>query len=191
MATGPKGPHLAVMDATDGLQENDVKRNRLRALGVLGLLTGAVALVAGAGARVTSGGRGSWYRDLKKPPFQPPPAAFGPVWTGLYGLMVWSAFRIWRKPVANEAQGRSRTRALRLWVAQLVLNGAWSPLFFGAHRPRAALVDIALLLPTIAAYTHSAAKIDRGAALMTVPYLIWTSFATLLNVEIVRRNPNA
>ncbi len=184
-------PHVARMKAAPSPEPNRVEHTRFRALGVLGLLTGAVALVAAAGASVTSGGRGRWYRDLKKPPFQPPPAAFGPVWTGLYGLMVWSAFRIWRKPVETEEQGRMRTRALRLWAAQLVLNGAWSPLFFGAHRPRAALVDIALLVPTLAAYTHSAAKIDRGAALMMAPYLAWASFATLLNIEIVRRNPKA
>lgn len=161
-------------------------RRGWRSAGALGLFTGLVALAASAGARVTAGGTSRWYRRLKKPPFQPPPALFGPVWTGLYALMVWSAFRVWKRPPSTQ-----RSRALRAWMGQLALNGAWSPLFFGAHQPKAALADIALLGPAAALYTKRAAAVDRPAAWMMAPYLGWLGFATLLNEEIVRRNPAA
>jgi benzodiazapine receptor len=154
-----------------------------RSAGALGLFTGLVALAAAVGARVTGSGTSRWYRQLNKPPFQPPPALFGPVWTGLYALMVWSAFRVWGRPSSP-----ARSRALRAWTGQLALNGAWSPLFFGAHRPKAALADLALLGPAVAVYTRRAADVDRGAAWMMAPYLGWLGFATLLNEEIVRRN---
>jgi tryptophan-rich sensory protein len=151
----------------------------------LGLFTGLTALAAGVGARLSDRGTSRWYRRLKKPPFQPPPALFGPVWTALYALMVWSAVRVWKRPSSP-----ARSRALRAWTGQLALNGAWSPLFFGARRPKAALADLALLGPAVAVYTRRAAAVDRGAAWMMAPYLGWLGFATLLNEEIVRRNPD-
>jgi tryptophan-rich sensory protein len=120
---------------------------------------------------------------LRKPPFNPPPAVFGPVWTALYALMSWSAYRIWR-----QAPSPGRTRALALWATQLGLNGLWSPLFFGKHRPRTALVDLIGLAAAIAAYIKVAAKVDRAAAALMAPYLAWVGFAGVLNAEIVRRN---
>jgi tryptophan-rich sensory protein len=150
--------------------------------GLLSFLA-ATAAVAAAGSRATKKGRGAWYRLLKKPPFNPPPAVFGPVWTALYGLMSVSAYRIWQTPPSPE-----RTRALALWGTQLGLNGLWSPLFFGQHRPRAALVDLVALAAAIAAYIKVAAKVDRAAASLMAPYLAWVGFAGVLNGEIVRRN---
>lgn len=144
----------------------------------------AVAAVAIAGTVATRKGVPTWYRRLEKPPFNPPRWLFAPVWTALYGTMIASAHRVIRRPASPQ-----RTRALALWGLQLGLNGLWSPLFFGMRRPRAALVDLFALLPSIAAYVRAAAKVDRPAGVLMLPYLAWSAFAALLNVEIVRRNP--
>ena len=143
----------------------------------------ATAVVAVVGSRSTRNGRGLWYRALDKPRFNPPPWVFGPVWSTLYGLMSVSAYRIWRQPPSAQ-----RTRALVIWTTQLGLNGLWSPLFFGQHRPRAALVDLIGLTAAIAAYIRAASKVDRVAAAMMAPYLAWVGFAGVLNASIVRRN---
>jgi translocator protein len=153
-------------------------------LGRFGLFAAATAVAAGLGAIATRGGRGVWYRTLRKPPGQPPPAAFGPVWTALYGMMSVSAYRVSRTPPSPE-----QSRALQLWWAQLALNAAWSPLFFGAHRARLALADLVALAATVGAYTRTAAKVDGPAAGLMIPYLGWLGFAGYLNLGIVRRNP--
>ncbi|MES1204624.1 MAG: TspO/MBR family protein, partial [Pseudomonadota bacterium] len=145
------------------------------------LFSAAVAGTAALGGRVSR--PGLWYRMLRKPPGNPPPVVFGPVWTALYAAMTASAYRVWRAPDSPE-----RTRALRLWGLQLALNAAWSPAFFGAHRPRVSLAIVSAMVPSIAAYMAVARKVDRGASALMAPYLAWTSFATYLNAQIVRRN---
>jgi len=102
----------------------------MRRLWIVGAVIGAALL----GARATGRSRDGWYRRIRKPRFTPPDAVFGPVWTTLYSLMAWSAMRIKGAPPSPE-----RRRALTLWAVQLGLNAAWSPLFFGARRPGAAL----------------------------------------------------
>lgn len=124
-----------------------------------------------------------WYRRLKKPGFTPPRVVFPAVWTVLYALMALSAYRVWR-----QGSSPARKRALAFWWAQLAANAAWSPLFFGAKRPRAALADLAVLLPLLSAYTRESGRIDRTAAMLVTPYLGWTAFAAALNEEIVRSN---
>ena len=124
-----------------------------------------------------------WYGKLEKAPFNPPDVVFAPVWTVLYSLMATSSWRVWRKPA-----GAGRTAALTLWAAQLVANAAWTRIFFGAKRPRAALADIAGLLALISAYISVSRGVDRPATLMMLPYGAWVAFALLLNEEIVRRN---
>jgi translocator protein len=155
-----------------------------RSLWALAGFCGACAATALLGARATLRNK-RWYRTLKKPAFTPPDSLFGPVWTALYALMSISAYRVWRAPPSTE-----RSRALGLWGAQLAANAAWSPLFFGAHRPRAALADLTLLLSAVGLYSSQARRVDAPAAWMMVPYLAWAGFATVLNGEIVRRNPN-
>jgi benzodiazapine receptor len=143
----------------------------------------ATALVAARGARTTRRGRGLWYRTLRKSRANPPSWLFGPVWTTLYGLMSWSAYRVWKQPASPE-----RSRALRLWHVQLALNGAWSELFFGKHRPRSALRNIIQMGATIGAYMRVAGRVDRVAAALFAPVLGWVGFAGFLNAQIVRRN---
>jgi tryptophan-rich sensory protein len=140
----------------------------------------AAAALGGAATRRTV--RRPWYAALRKPPWQPPRAAFGPVWTALYALSAGSAYRVARAP------GAARRPALGLWAIQHAANAAWSPLFFGLRRPRAALADAAALGVAAAAYARAAARVDRAAAWMMAPYLAWVGFAVALNGAIVARN---
>lgn len=161
-----------------------MKKSRNRWVGLLAF-GGAVAGAAALGGLFNPGRDDTrdWFRELEKPPFNPPDAVFGPVWTVLYVLMAMSAYRVWRTET-NDA----RTRALVLWSVQLALNAAWSPIFFGAKKPALAFADIALLLPSIALYTRESARVDRTAAWLMAPYLGWVTFAAALNEEIARRN---
>lgn len=146
---------------------------------------GAVALVA-IGGSMFNPGRGStaaWYDALVKPSFNPPSWVFGPVWTILYVLIAIAGARVWRARAGHE-----RTVALGLWWTQMVLNGIWSPLFFGAKRPDLALIDIVLMLMAIAAFAIRARRVDRVATWLMIPYLLWVAFATVLNLAIVRLN---
>jgi tryptophan-rich sensory protein len=97
--------------------------------------------------------------------------------------MAYSAWRVWRAPSSP-----ARTRALALWATQLGLNAAWSPTFFRAKQPRAAMLVVSSLLPVLGAYVRVAWQVDKLAATALVPYLGWTGFATFLNREIVRKN---
>lgn len=132
------------------------------------------------------GPRDAWYQALRKPSFQPPGWVFAPVWNVLYGAIAYSAYRVWRA-----GPSRARTIALTLWGAQLALNAAWTPTFFGARAPRFALADMALLDAAACAYAVAAARVDRTASLVATPYLGWLGFATAINASIVRLNPAA
>jgi len=150
------------------------------------VFAGAVVLAAVAGARVgprpgTSTQR--WYASLRKPPFQPPPQVFAPAWTVLYSALALSGYRVWASP-----DSARRTLALRLWAGQIVANAAWTPTFFGAQRPRAALGVLAAQLSSALAFTAVASGVDRPAGALMVPYVGWSTFAFGLNEEIVRRN---
>lgn len=158
--------------------------SRLRSAIALAGLTGLTAAAASFGARATINGKGAWYRTLNKPWFNPPDWVFGAVWPALFGMMTWSAWRIYRQPPSTR-----RTVALGLWATQLGLNAAWSKIFFGEHKPGAALVELGLLGGSIGSYMIAARKIDRTAVFLMMPYLGWCGFAAVLNEEIVRRNP--
>jgi len=140
--------------------------------------------VTAAGGAVTATSVTTWYAGLQKPPFNPPNAVFGPVWTVLYLMMAVAGHRLW------QARGHAaRGRALSLWFVQLAVNCAWSFLFFGAQRPGLALIDIGVLLGLIVASIVVFARIDRLAAWLFAPYLAWVSFATVLNAAIWYLNP--
>ncbi|MFN0263023.1 TspO/MBR family protein [Tepidamorphus sp. 3E244] len=138
-----------------------------------------VSLGVGAiGGSVTAGSVATWYPTLSKPPFNPPDWIFGPVWTALYILMAFAAWRVWRTNHPN------RGPALFAYAAQLALNLAWSFIFFGMQKPGAALVEIALLLVAVAGTMVLFWRIDRVAGLLFVPYLAWVMFASVLNASI-------
>lgn len=127
-----------------------------------------------------------WYSRLKKPKVNPPEEIFPVVWGALYSLMALSAWRVWQRRNSPE-----RSRALRMWVQQLLTNAGWTRTFFGKHRPRKALVQLLLLEMMILRYMKAAKDVDRGAATAFIPYAIWIAFAGYLNSAIVLRNPNA
>lgn len=128
----------------------------------------------------------AWYNRLEKPKLNPPDEVFPVVWTALYSLMAISAYRVWRAEPSPE-----RTRALKLWATQLIANAKWSKLFFGEHRPDRSLVDVLALEGLILSYIDNARKVDQPAAAAFVPYAAWVAFATYLNEEIARLNPDA
>jgi benzodiazapine receptor len=127
-----------------------------------------------------------WYKRLEKPSYDPPNFVFPIVWTALYSLIAISGFRVWQ-----QKSSPARSRALRLWAAQLATNAEWTRLFFGQHRPKHSLANVLTLQALIVSYILAADEVDRTAALLFYPYAGWVAFATLLNAEIVRRNPNA
>jgi translocator protein len=142
-------------------------------------------LVAGAvGSAATYPNLGPWFDTLDKPAFSPPKAVFGPVWTTLYLLMGAAHYLV----LQAEAEPAAKRAANLLYGLQLSLNALWSLLFFGRRAPGAALVEIGLLWGAIGLTIVAFACISRLAALLLVPYLLWTTFATALNAAIWRRN---
>lgn len=141
----------------------------------------AVPLAAGAGigAAIAPEIKG-WYKTVKKPSWNPPNWVFGPAWTVLYTMMGVASWRVWR------AGGGALP--LGLYGAQLVLNLAWSPIFFGLHNPGAASVEITGLLGVLAATIYEFNKVDATAALLMAPYAGWTTFAAALTYTIYGLN---
>ncbi|MEY2982600.1 MAG: TspO/MBR family protein [Planctomycetota bacterium] len=122
---------------------------------------------------------GDWYAGLAKPPGTPPPWVFGPVWTTLYVMIAVAGAQLWKAKATP-----TRTRALRLFAVQLILNAAWSWLCFGLHALLASLVDIGLLLGTLALLIRTARGVSAAAAWLLVPYAVWVSYATWLNAGL-------
>jgi translocator protein len=145
---------------------------------------GPVAVAGIIGNAATLPNITPWYESLVKPSFNPPNGVFGPVWTVLYILMAWAFFRILRSP-----EGTARRRAVILFLAQIMLNAAWSVAFFGFHSPTVGFVVILLLVTFIAATIHAFLAVDRIAGGTLVPYLGWVAFAALLNASIWWLNP--
>lgn len=150
-----------------------------------GVLVGFLLLVLGLGfiaGQITAPNIPGWYAGLAKPSFNPPNWVFAPVWTTLYVFMAIAAWRVWC------TQGW-RSKGLALWLIQLALNFAWSVLFFGAHNPGAALADLAVLWLAIVATLTVFWRADRVAGLLLTPYLVWVSFAGVLNYWVWQLNP--
>jgi tryptophan-rich sensory protein len=150
------------------------------------LVPGVVLLGFLSGAVGGNGPGDPWFDGLAKPDIYPPPATFGIVWTVLYVLMALAL--TW---VVTAWGARGRRVAIIAFVVQFVLNLAWSPLFFGAHRISAALIllvaiDLAVLVTVLAFY-----RVRPRAALLLVPYLAWVLFATALNWQFLALNPDA
>lgn len=125
-----------------------------------------------------------WYLSLTKPAFMPPDWLFGPAWTILYGMMAISLFIIWRQGLDKSG----RKTAFIIFLAQLIVNAMWTPVFFGLKMPWLALVLIIILWLLIFLTIAIFAKLSRLGAWLLVPYLAWVTFATVLNVAIVHLN---
>lgn len=141
--------------------------------------------VAAAGAYVTRSEIPTWYATLTKPWWTPPNWLFPVAWNLLYGLMALSLWRLWER-ARDGIIGADR--AISLFMLQLALNAAWSPIFFGLHAIRTGLVIIIALAVAIIATMIAAHRVDRAAAWLLVPYLAWIVYASTLNAGIVALN---
>lgn len=127
---------------------------------------------------------GEWYERLRKPSWRPPNRLFAPVWAVLYLMIATAGWLIWRTAGLAGAG-----LPLAAYALQLILNAAWSPLFFGLHRPDLGFVGIVLLWISIVATMVLFHPIHAVAALLLAPYLAWVTFASVLNFAIWRLNP--
>ena len=138
----------------------------------------ATLLAASIGGIFTPG---AWYDALAKPEWTPPGWIFGPVWALIYFLIAAAGVVAW--------DARSiRRRALGWWATQMILNAAWSWVFFGLHSPGLALAVIAVMLVSIVGFIRLSWRPARLAAWLFMPYLGWVSFASILNYSIVMMN---
>lgn len=145
------------------------------------LLPLAVGVTSGLSSQ---GSIASWYQTLTKPAFNPPDAIFGPVWTTLYIMMGIAAYLALREG-RRKPELRDRAVVARNWfLLQLLLNGAWSVIFFGLQAPFWGLVEILALLLAIVATMRAFAPLSRAAVWLMTPYLAWVSFATVLNASL-------
>lgn len=124
----------------------------------------------------------SWYSTLKKPSFNPPSWVFGPVWTLLYALMGISAAMVIIKKTKDSRIG------MGFFSAQLLLNFVWSIIFFGLHLPLAAFIDILLLMAMILLTFWKFFRVSKPGAILLLPYILWVSFASVLNFQLWRLN---
>lgn len=139
----------------------------------------AVLVVAGVGG-LAAGNASAQYADLRQPSFAPPSWVFGPVWGVLYLMIGVAGWLLWR------AGGWGP--ALTAWVVQLVLNLAWTPLFFAADLLGWALAEIVVLLVAVVLTLALSRSRSRLAAWLLVPYLAWVGFATVLNAAFWHLN---
>jgi translocator protein len=154
-----------------------IKRNYVLSLIVFLLICFAVA---GLGSLATTPNIPTWYANLNKPSWNPPSWVFGPVWTLLYAMMAVAGWLVWKRVGWGTA--------MICFAVQLGLNLAWSFIFFAAHQPGLAFIEIILLWLAIAATIVSFSAVSKTAAGLLVPYLLWVSFAAALNFTIWRLN---
>ena len=147
----------------------------------IGIFLGCLILCQGSGAIgtiATIPNIPTWYATLQKPAFQPPNWLFGPVWTILYTLMAVVLYKLIR------SEHPARKKALIMFSIQLLLNAIWSFLFFQFHLLGISLIEISLLLSAIIYFCIIATPIHRVILYCLVPYILWVSFATMLNGSI-------
>lgn len=148
----------------------------------VGRVLAAVAICESAGVAgvlLTRTGDSPWYRGLRKPAFNPPGWVFGPVWTALYLLMGISLSQLW----ARRGDPRARP-ALRAFGLQLLLNAAWTPVFFGLRSVAGGMAVLAGLWVALTVTIVRAWRVRPAAAALLLPYWAWTTFAGVLNASI-------
>jgi len=141
-----------------------------------------VVLMLGVGAWMTT--IGPWYRDLRKPAWNPPDWVFGPAWTAILALAAWAGVSAWTSATSPADQ----YRILALFGINVLLHMLWSPLFFNLRRPDWALVESALFWLSIVALMVGLAHMSLLSVWLLSPYLLWVTFAAFLNFTIVRIN---
>jgi tryptophan-rich sensory protein len=125
----------------------------------------------------------AWYAALKKPVFNPPNWIFGPVWTTLFVMMGISLFLVWDMGSKKDVKW-----AMTIFGIQLLLNVLWSIVFFGMRAPLGAFGVIIVLWASILATIISFSRVSNLATLLLVPYILWVSFAAVLNFAVVLLN---
>lgn len=140
-------------------------------------------LIGVSGALITNPNT-EWFRNLVKPSFQPPNWLFGPAWTILYTLMGIAFYLIWKDGFLTSERRQART----LFIIQLLINTSWSFVYFGMQNIESAFIVIAVLLISIIATIRAFGKVQKNAAYLLVPYLLWVSFATVLNYSLWKLN---
>lgn len=157
------------------------------------LMLVAVALVAFLGSLATLANVDGWYQEVNKAQWSPPNDIFGPVWSVLYALIALAGWLIWRAGFREGAPNAARS-VLTLFIVQLVLNGLWTPVFFGAYPALGepawwlALTIIVALMAVVVWLAVSSLPWSKVAAWIMLPYLLWLIFATSLNVAIIVLN---
>lgn len=145
-------------------------------------LAGWILLLVGLGAAFGSlFAPDAWFSALLKPTWNPPPWVFAPVWTVLYTTMAVALWLVRREP---ESEDRPRNRAQVLFAIQFLLNLVWTPMFFGLHSPGLAFVVICLLWIVLLSTMLAFGRVRALAGYLLLPYLLWVSFALVLNGTI-------
>ena len=154
----------------------------------LGKLVGSIAAceaAGGIGAIFTTPAIPTWYATLEKPAFTPPNAVFMPVWVTLYALMGIAVYLIWQQGLKTKGV---KPAFIIFWI-QLVLNVLWSALFFGLKSPLAGVIVILLLWLAVLLTIIKFFKVSRVAGGLLVPYIVWLSIASYLNIMVWILNP--
>jgi tryptophan-rich sensory protein len=139
-------------------------------------------IASAIGGFFTSSSVGTWYTTINKPSFNPPSWVFGPVWTLLYLLMGIALYLVW----VNKA--KKKEKAYWAFGIQLGLNALWSILFFGMRNPLFAFVEIIFLWTAILFTIIYFYKINKKTIYLLIPYILWVSFAAVLNFSIMILN---
>jgi tryptophan-rich sensory protein len=139
-------------------------------------------LLGGLGGVLTS--IGPWYRNLKKPSWQPPDWLFGPAWTLILGFAAWAAVLAWE----GAPDDAGRNAIIILYAVNFICHFLWSPLFFTLKRPDWSLIEVVFLWVSVLMLLLCLRQFSVLASWLIVPYFVWVSFAAILNLYIVRLN---
>ena len=137
-------------------------------------------VASGVGSFVTSSYKEPWYSEILLPSFNPPSWVFGPVWTTLYVFMSVAAWSAWKKV--------SDKKILQIYFIHLFFNSIWSVIFFGFHQIFVALIDLGIILIFIIWLMRIYYHVNRISFLLMIPYLLWSSYALILNASILYLN---
>ena len=152
-------------------------KNKYLSLGLILLVT---FLASGIGSFVTSSFKEPWYSEILLPSFNPPSWVFGPVWTTLYIFMSIAAWLVW--------QQISDKKIIQIYFVHLFFNSIWSVIFFGFHQIFIALIDLVIILIFINWLMKIYYQVNKISFLLMIPYLLWSSYALMLNTTIFYLN---
>ena len=152
-------------------------KNKYLSLGLILLVT---FVASGVGSFVTSSYKEPWYSEILLPSFNPPSWVFGPVWTTLYVFMSVAAWSAWKKV--------SDKKILHIYFIHLFFNSIWSVIFFGFHQIFLALINLGIILIFIIWLMRIYYQVNKISFLLMIPYLLWSSYALILNGAIFYLN---